>query len=205
MCFLVYLLDMKIESSKSGELLRSTINCRVNPFRLKELMVCESGTDSHGRKDSLGKKIDRASFIFTRNRVGVIKVRCKINNRFYIGIFDVRDLNSEGFDTKIFERFDPILSKDFKEYGLGEFETQILAYFSDRLEAMNYRDFIANRGMDDGMEYYGADFIDEIIPRFVSIKLPHKMILKLFSHCSTKGSTLNSLLRSLILRYLKSL
>lgn len=196
---------MKIESSKSGNLLRSIVTFRMNPYRLKELMVCESGSDSHGRNDGLGKKMDRAAFMFTRHRMGIIKIRCKVNNRFYIGVFDVRSLNSEGFDTKILERFDPILSMDFKEYGLGEFEMEILGYFADRTEAMNYRDFIANRGLDLGMEYYGADFIDEVIPRFISLKLPHKLVLRLFNACLAKGGSVNSLLRSLILRYLKSL
>lgn len=195
---------MQLASKKNGELGRSIVCFRMDPYRLKELLVCESSTDSLGRKDSLGKKMDRASWIFVRYRIGVVYIRCKLNNRFYIGLFDVRDMNSEGFDYKVLERFDPLLSLDFKQYGFGEFEINCVSFFSSRIEAMSYRDILVNRYLDLGHEYYGSDVIDGVVPRLLLLKLKRSIVDKLVNYCVIKGKTVNAVVSALLGRLLNN-
>lgn len=165
----------------------------ISPVRFQELLFCYKGFEKRGNKGNLriGDKIDRSIYIFTRYRVGVLYIHCKLNSRFYIGLFDTRELGESGIDHKIFYAYDPILASDFNTYGLGEFNLDIVGIFADRDSALRYRDLLVNLKLNEGLHYYGNDVIEEIIPSLLIAKFPRSFLLRFYSFCASKGKSVN--------------
>lgn len=183
----------KIEFEQYDVLDRIKTTVRISGDRLNDVNHLCSVMNTNKEK-----LFDNMIYVYTYHRVCVVSIKCKITKKVYVDLFGIEKILHRNFNLNVFSQCEPMIRNDLLQYGVGEFEVEVLGIFRSSSEALNYRDFLINRYLDLGYDYYGYDLANGIIPRFLCIRLDLEIVDKLFNYCRKKGISVNNLLSKLI-------
>lgn len=125
------------------------------------------------------------------------------NKRSYIGLIKSPDHYDDNFLTKALNS-NKSMALDVKQYGQAEFDYRRIGSFNRIDEALEFRDYIMNRLIDEGAVLYNSDVYVGSSPRILSIQLDIKLASNFLKYCKIKKYTVNGLVKNLIKKAMKS-
>jgi len=150
-------------------------------------------------KGSKSAHVRSAIRIYGDNKFSVMSITCNSNNRKLVFIGQLSNFYKEDYKI-LYMHTDNRISIDLNTYGFGCFTLSLEGIFNDTIKALNYKDYLINKYLDDGIVLYN-DEIYHNTPRLLVIPIDHILYNKLINYCIINNKSVHKIINKLIIKF----